>query len=65
MREPHDGLKDQVAIVTGGANGIGNAIARRYAAEGASVVIADIAGDAGAAAAAQITGDGGVAVSVT
>jgi 3-oxoacyl-[acyl-carrier protein] reductase len=65
MREPHDELKGQVAIVTGGANGIGNAIARRYAAEGASVVIADIAGDAGAAAAAQITGDGGVAVSVT
>jgi NAD(P)-dependent dehydrogenase (short-subunit alcohol dehydrogenase family) len=63
MREPHDELKGQVAIVTGGANGIGNAIARRYAAEGASVVIADIAGDAGEAAAAQITGDGGVAVS--
>jgi len=65
MREPHDELKGQVAIVTGGANGIGNAIARRYAAEGASVVIADIAGDAGDAAAAQITDDGGAAVSVT
>jgi NAD(P)-dependent dehydrogenase (short-subunit alcohol dehydrogenase family) len=62
MREPRDELKDQVAIVTGGANGIGNAIARRYAAEGASVVIADIAADAGEAAAAKIADRGGVAV---
>jgi hypothetical protein len=39
MREPHDELRGQVAIVTGDANGIGNAIARRYAAERANVVI--------------------------
>jgi NAD(P)-dependent dehydrogenase (short-subunit alcohol dehydrogenase family) len=64
MREPHDELKGQVAIVTGGASGIGNAIARRYAAEGAYVVIADIAADASEAAAAQIVDGGGVAVSV-
>ena len=32
-------LKDQVAIVTGGSQGIGEAIARRYAAEGAKVAI--------------------------
>jgi D-sorbitol dehydrogenase (acceptor) len=36
-------LKDKVAIVTGGARGIGEAIVRAYSAEGASVVIADIA----------------------
>ena len=34
-------LKGKVAIVTGASSGIGRAIARRYAAEGASVVIAD------------------------
>ena len=43
-------LENKVAIVTGGARGIGLAIARRYAAEGAKVVIADIdaAGEAAA-----------------
>ena len=38
-------LKDKVAVVTGGAQGIGAAIARSYAAEGARVVVADVAID--------------------
>ncbi|MBW5799101.1 L-iditol 2-dehydrogenase [Halomonas elongata] len=35
-------LADKVAVVTGGARGIGLAIARRYVAEGARVVVADV-----------------------
>jgi 3-oxoacyl-[acyl-carrier protein] reductase len=35
-------LKDKVAIVTGGASGFGEGIARRFAADGAQVVIADL-----------------------
>ncbi|HEY7242435.1 MAG TPA: SDR family oxidoreductase [Xanthobacteraceae bacterium] len=49
-------LDNQVAIVTGGANGIGLAIARRFVAEGARVVIADIDTAAGEAA-ARVLGD--------
>src|SRR3954453_15037990 len=44
-------LKDKIAIVTGGAHGIGHAIARRYVAEGARVTIADVDAEAGAGAA--------------
>ena len=38
-------LEGKVAVVTGGAAGIGLAIAQRYVAEGALVCIADIAGE--------------------
>ena len=47
-------LAGKYAAVTGGAGGIGRAIAARYAAEGARVCIADIAPDAAAKAAAEI-----------
>ncbi|MGM7699611.1 3-oxoacyl-ACP reductase [Microbacterium sp. A84] len=49
-------LKDRVAIITGGASGIGFATARRFAAEGAFVVIADMDPIAGEAAASEIGG---------
>lgn len=47
-------LEGKVAIVTGGAGGIGSATARRLVAEGARVCIADIAGNAAIAVAADI-----------
>jgi acetoin reductase-like protein len=49
-------LKDKVAIVTGGAQGIGEAIVRAYADEGAHVVIADVATDKASALARSIGG---------
>ena len=47
-------LVGKTAIVTGGASGIGAGIARRFVAEGARVVIADIAPDAARALAAEL-----------
>jgi 3-oxoacyl-[acyl-carrier protein] reductase len=35
-------LKDQVAVITGGASGLGAAIAKRFAAEGARIAVADL-----------------------
>jgi NAD(P)-dependent dehydrogenase (short-subunit alcohol dehydrogenase family) len=49
-------LENKVAIVTGGARGIGLAIAKRYVAEGAKVVIADVDAAAGEAAASSLDG---------
>ncbi|WP_408588034.1 glucose 1-dehydrogenase [Novosphingobium sp.] len=47
-------LAGKIAFVTGAASGLGAAIARAYVAEGASVVIADIDDEAGAALAAEL-----------
>ncbi|MEU0199579.1 MULTISPECIES: SDR family oxidoreductase [unclassified Streptomyces] len=49
-------LDEQVAIVTGGAGGIGTAVARALAAEGAAVVVADIRDAEGADLAARLGG---------
>lgn len=47
-------LAGKVAFVTGGASGLGEAIARAYVAEGASVIIADVDRAGGEALAAEI-----------
>ncbi len=54
-------LDGQVAVVTGAARGIGRAIARRYAAEGARVVIADL-DEPGARTLADEIGEAALAV---
>ncbi len=51
-------LHDQVAFVTGGADGIGLAVARRFAAEGARVMVADVRADVAQAAAETARADG-------
>ena len=50
-------LKGKVAVITGGARGIGAAIGARYAAEGAQVVVADLLADDAAATAKSIGGN--------
>ena len=55
-------LKGQVAIVTGGANGIGQAICELFAEEGAWVLVTDIEEQPGEATAAAIRQKGGEAV---
>ena len=49
-------VQDKVVLISGGASGLGLASARRLAAEGATVILADIDADAGEAAAATVTG---------
>jgi NAD(P)-dependent dehydrogenase (short-subunit alcohol dehydrogenase family) len=59
-------LRDKVAIVTGGARGIGAAICERFAAEGARVVVADILEKETAVTAKAIGGGAiGLALDVT
>jgi NAD(P)-dependent dehydrogenase (short-subunit alcohol dehydrogenase family) len=49
-------LQDRTAIITGGVGGIGFATARRFAEEGAHVVLVDVNDDAGEQAAAEVGG---------
>ncbi|HEX8093199.1 3-oxoacyl-ACP reductase FabG [Jatrophihabitans sp.] len=55
------GVQDRVALVTGGAQGIGEAIATRLAADGAKVALLDLNADAAAATAARI-GSGAIGI---
>jgi 2-hydroxycyclohexanecarboxyl-CoA dehydrogenase len=53
---------DQVAIVTGGASGIGKATALRLASSGACLMVADINGDGAGAVAGSVNKEGGRAL---
>ena len=57
-------LKDKVALVTGSASGIGEQCARKLAAEGASVVIADLNLDNAERVAQDIARGGAKAIAV-
>jgi len=57
-------MTQRTAVVTGGASGIGLAISRRLAADGARVAIFDLNGDAAKTAAASIEEAGGQAIGV-
>ena len=52
-------LKDKIAIVTGGADGIGKATAVKFAAEDATVIIWDLNAEKGAETVKEITENGG------
>jgi NAD(P)-dependent dehydrogenase (short-subunit alcohol dehydrogenase family) len=54
-------LEGKVALITGGASGMGRVACGLFASEGAKVVLTDVADEAGEAAAAEIRGGGGEA----
>jgi len=58
-------LDGKVAVITGAGSGIGQVAAALFATEGASVVVADVAGERASATAADIESAGGSALGVT
>jgi len=58
-------LKDKIALVTGSAAGIGLAVAKLFAAEGAHVYVTDVDGEGAVKAAAAVTAAGHAATAVT
>ncbi|WP_158273825.1 SDR family NAD(P)-dependent oxidoreductase [Micromonospora sp. RP3T] len=60
-----DLLTGQHVVVTGGGSGIGDGIARLFAAQGARVSVTDLRAEAAAKTAAAIEADGGTATAIT
>jgi 3-oxoacyl-[acyl-carrier protein] reductase len=58
-------LKDRVAIVTGAGQGLGAAVAKAYAREGAKVAVVDLAAEPAERIAAEIVTAGGQALALT
>lgn len=58
-------LANRVAMITGGGQGIGRAVALRFAGEGAKVVVIDIVAESARAVADEIKAAGGEAMAVT
>ena len=57
-------LENTVVMITGGAQGIGDGVARRLASEGAAIAIADLNGDKAKAVAEALKGEGARAIAV-
>ena len=57
-------MEGKVAIVTGGAGGLGSEICRRFSSRGAAVAVADVNGDAASEVARSIVSDGRQAAAV-
>ena len=57
-------IENKIAIVTGGGGGIGGAIVRRFAREGAKLAVADIDPESAKAAASELTSQGTDAIPI-